>query len=121
MPNKNYNNGRAFEYRVRDYLYEQGAVQVIRAAGSHTKIDLTAFFPAMEGGVLLDPLDSWDDNPAVMPVKIPCVWMVQCKRDGRITKAEREEVRRIAHESGAQPYVFMTGPNGRGIDYKIIT
>jgi hypothetical protein len=40
MPNKNYNNGRAFEYRVRDYFKEHGKWEIFRSAGSHTKADL---------------------------------------------------------------------------------
>ncbi len=42
MPNSNYVNGRAMEYKARDFLTEQGYT-VIRAAGSKGKIDLCAF------------------------------------------------------------------------------
>jgi HJR/Mrr/RecB family endonuclease len=42
LPNKNYLNGRKFEYKIRDYFESKGYV-VIRSAGSHTPIDLVAF------------------------------------------------------------------------------
>lgn len=119
--NRNYNNGRAFEYRTRDHLYEQGAVQVIRSAGSHTKIDLTAFFPHEVGTRPIDNPSQLGPSILGMPVKIPCVWLVQCKRDGRITKAEREEVRRIAHEVGAQPYLAKIPDEGHGVEFILIT
>lgn len=41
MPNSNYVNGRAMEYKARQDLTEQGYT-VIRAAGSKGKIDLCA-------------------------------------------------------------------------------
>jgi Holliday junction resolvase len=42
MTNKNYVNGRNFEYRIRDMFIQKG-FNVIRSAGSHTPIDLVAF------------------------------------------------------------------------------
>lgn len=121
MATTNYSRGRAFEYAVRDYLYEQGAVQVIRAAGSHTKVDLTAFFPAQEGGIIVDPLETWDDNPAVMPVRVPCVWLVQCKTGGAVSKAELTELKEIAHKVGAQPYLAQKGKRGEGPNLTLVT
>ncbi len=45
----NYDAGRRFEYRVREDLRDNG-YEVIRSAGSKTKVDLLAFKP---GQVLL--------------------------------------------------------------------
>ena len=39
MVNRNYNNGRAFEYRVRDHFKAEG-FEVFRTAGSHSPADL---------------------------------------------------------------------------------
>lgn len=79
----NYNAGRRFEYRVRDHLTAEG-YDVIRSAGSKTKVDLVAFKP---GQVLL----------------------VQCKHNGRISPPERRELLRVAsHLPAAVPVVaFM--------------
>lgn len=65
-----YRSGRDFEYEVRDQLTDDG-YWVTRAAGSKTKVDLIA-------------------------IKAGQVLLVQCKRDGRISPAERAEVLRIA-------------------------
>lgn len=116
--NRNYQRGRAFEYKVRDYLYEQGAVQVIRAAGSHTKVDLTAFFPAVEGLQIIDPSDS---RSPLIPVKIPCVWLVQCKTGGAVSKAELTELKEIAEQAGASPYLAKQGKRGEGPDLTLVT
>ena len=75
-----YDAGRRFEYRVRDHLIAEG-YDVIRSAGSKTKVDLVAFKP---GQVLL----------------------VQCKVDGQIRPIERRELLRIAsHLPAAVPVV----------------
>lgn len=66
----NYDAGRRFEWEVRDQLEADG-YWVTRSAGSKTKVDLVAIKP---GQVLL----------------------VQCKRDGKISPAERSEVVRVA-------------------------
>lgn len=91
----NYERGRAFEYRVRDALKDKGAVYVMRAAGSHTKADLAAFFDT----------HGWS----------PVVWLVQCKRDGRLPAAEREELVSIARQTGTRPMLAQAGPKGRGV------
>lgn len=41
MPNKNYLRGRAYEYKAKKYLEEQGYT-VVRTAGSHGPWDLIA-------------------------------------------------------------------------------
>lgn len=66
----NYDAGRRFEWETRDALIGDG-YDVIRSAGSKTKVDLAAFKP---GQVLL----------------------VQCKRDGRCSPAERADLLRVA-------------------------
>jgi len=42
MTNKNYNRGRAFEYRVKRFLENRGYM-CFRSAGSHSVADLIAF------------------------------------------------------------------------------
>lgn len=42
MPNKNYINGRAKEYRIMNSLKKQGYTPVLRSAGSHSPIDIIA-------------------------------------------------------------------------------
>jgi Holliday junction resolvase len=65
-----YEGGRAFEYETRRHL-EANGYWCARAAGSKGKADLIAI---KDGEVLI----------------------VQCKRDGRCSAAERLEVHRIA-------------------------
>lgn len=65
-----YAAGTAFEHVVRNDLHANG-YWVMRSAGSKTKVDLIAIKP---GQILL----------------------VQCKRDGRISPAERVELLRVA-------------------------
>lgn len=65
-----YDAGRRFEWATRNRLAGDG-YDVVRSAGSKTKVDLVAFKP---GQVLL----------------------VQCKADGRAAPAERVELLRLA-------------------------
>ena len=44
MPNKNRRKGDSYEYRARDDLYREGAIEVHRAAGSFGVFDLWALF-----------------------------------------------------------------------------
>ena len=41
MPNKNYINGRRFEYHIRDHWRGRGAI-AFRSAGSHSPYDVIA-------------------------------------------------------------------------------
>jgi len=66
MPNKNYNSGRNFEYRVKKYLESKGYL-VFRSAGSHSIADLIAF-----------PKSSWQFSTL----------LIQCKHHGKISKVE---------------------------------
>lgn len=65
-----YHRGRAFEHAVRAQLVADG-YDVIRSAGSKTKIDLVAFKTAQ-------------------------VLLVQCKLDGRCSPAERVALLRVS-------------------------
>lgn len=103
----NYERGRAFEYRVRDKAYAMGAVAVVRSAGSKTKIDLLILWPALE---------SYTEWPPVGEV-----WMVQCKRDGKLPADEREALLKLAETTGHSAYHASTGPNGRGVEFAPIT
>jgi len=102
----NYERGRAFEYRVRDKLYDMGAAAVVRSAGSKTKIDLVALFDIIESPTV------WGASGDV--------WLVQCKRDGRLPAAERDALLDIAERTGASAYHAHTGPNGRGVEFTTI-
>jgi Holliday junction resolvase len=66
----NYDNGRRFEWAVRDHLARDG-YDVFRSAGSKTKVDMTA-------------------------VKTGQLLFVQCKRDGKISPAERVKLLQLA-------------------------
>jgi Holliday junction resolvase len=66
----NYDNGRRFEWAVRDHLIADG-YDVFRSAGSKTKVDMTA-------------------------VKTGQLLFVQCKRDGKISPAERAKLLQLA-------------------------
>lgn len=72
----NYARGRAFEYRVRDYLITLGYV-VLRSAGSHTPIDLIAIFG--DGEILF----------------------VQCQRRKSMPQAKVDELIKIARRAQA--------------------
>ena len=89
----NYERGRAFEYRVRDWCKENGAVAVIRAAGSHGPADVVAFWR--------------HDRP----------WFIQAKRDGKLPVAERELMLQILRQIDVKMYLAQPGPNGRGVQF----
>lgn len=87
----NYRRGADFERRVRDHLQDTYHFAYVgRIAGSHTVADLVA-------------------------LGYREVWLVQCKRDGRISAAERELLCDVAREAGAHAVIARTGKNGRGI------
>jgi Holliday junction resolvase len=103
----NYQRGADFERRVRDKLYGLDAVAVVRSAGSRSKIDLVALFPA------LDSYMTWPTQGDV--------WIVQCKRDGKLPADERDALLSIADATGTYAYLAHTGPNGRGVEFSPIT
>lgn len=87
----NYERGRQFEYRVRDKLKSMGALEVIRAAGSHTVVDIVALFPF---GVTR---------------------LVQCKRDRRLSKSERERILSLASGAHVTAWLAYQGARGEGV------
>lgn len=90
-----YRSGAEFERAVRAHLIADG-YEVIRSAGSKTKIDLVVFKPGQ----------------AVF---------VQCKRDGRISPAERVELLRLASYIGALPVVAWKQVGRSAIHYWRLT
>jgi holliday junction resolvase Hjr len=90
-----YDDGRRFEWKVRDALEADG-YDVIRSAGSKTKVDLVAFKPGQ------------------------CV-MVQAKRDGKISPAERTELLRVAAHIAALPIVAWKVNGSSRIHYSRLT
>lgn len=84
-PNPEYNRGARFERRVRDYLAKKGWV-VIRSAGSRSPVDLVA----ARGGEVL---------------------VIQCKRDGSSSLAERCQLYTVAGEFEARP-IIAEAPGG---------
>ena len=60
----NYARGADFERKVRDHYYQRGASLVVRAAGSHTPVDLVVLYPNGD------------------------IDLIQCKRDGKLPAAE---------------------------------
>jgi Holliday junction resolvase len=88
-----YQRGQNFEHQIRKHLAGHG-YEVLRSAGSKTKIDLVGF---KRGEILL----------------------VQCKRDGRCPPGERAELLRIAALVGAVPLVAgATGPRGARVEFR---
>ena len=101
MTRTNYQRGRDFEYRTRKKLLDNGAVYVMRAAQSKGAADLLALLPHRGScGTFHD---------------VANVWLIQCKRDGRLPKKEREVLLDIAARTGTIPVLAKTGPNGRGV------
>lgn len=98
MPNRNYQAGRALEYKTAADLEANGYTIVCRAAGSHGRADVIAQKP----GELL---------------------YVQCKADGKISPADRAALTAMAREVGAVPlvaYLAVTGPRGgRTVAYRL--
>jgi Holliday junction resolvase len=86
-----YETGRRFEYRVREYLVDNGYT-VVRAAGSkgNSKIDLVAIKP----GQLL---------------------FVQAKSSGSLPPSEWDRITEVARWVDAIPLLAQAGPHRRGI------
>jgi Holliday junction resolvase len=93
-----YARGTAFERTVRTALRDDG-YEVIRSAGSKTKIDLVA----IKRGELL---------------------FVQCKINGLCPPAERARLRDLAGMAGALPVVAYSHKEGRAaavVRYRLLT
>jgi Holliday junction resolvase len=80
----NYSRGADFERRVQKY-FEKAGFFTIRSAGSHSLIDLVA----MKGGE---------------------VQLIQCKTDGALLVAERQQLKELAKDTGCQ--VFLISRQG---------
>jgi Holliday junction resolvase len=90
-----YQVGKRFEDKCRDHLRSEG-YEVLRSAGSKTKIDLVAIKP----GQLL---------------------FVQAKRDASIRPGEWDRLVDLAAMVGAIPVLACNGPAGRGVVYWRLT
>ncbi|WP_033307385.1 restriction endonuclease [Streptomyces iakyrus] len=86
-PRSNYARGRDLEHRVRAHLREEG-YEVLRTAGSKSKVDLVAIKP---GQILL----------------------VQCKRSGALPPAEWNALWDLAQMIGAVPVLAEQLARGR--------
>lgn len=103
----NYQRGRQFEYRTRDKLLKNGAVYVMRAASSKGAADLIALWP----------VNGWLGPLGGTFHVYPRAWLVQCKRDGKLPRAERETLVEIAAQTGATPVLARVPKAGRGVEF----
>jgi hypothetical protein len=44
-------------------------------------------------------------------------WVIQCKRDGRLPRDEREALLDICEETGFPAFLAKAGPKGRGVEF----
>lgn len=96
MPNRNYVNGRSFEYRVRD-LFEAKGYFVMRSAGSRTPVDLVAL---KDGEILL----------------------IQCKRHGVIGSEDINILRAVSLQcSGKALLAEIPKGKTRGVEINEVT
>lgn len=107
----NYQRGRAFEYRTRDRLKKDGAVYVMRAAQSKGEVDLLALWSRHER--IYDA--TFGNYTIEHPRRAP--WLVQCKRDGRLSARDEIELVALAEATGSIAILAKTGPKGRGIEF----
>lgn len=87
MPNKNYQRGRRFEYKIKNKLESLGFV-VLRTSGSHGFADLVAL----------------KDN---------IVYFMQLKYGAPITKAEQQKMYNIMNHNGWGSYIHFMIVHGR--------
>lgn len=92
MANKRYVSGRNFEYRVQRIL-EKGGWLVLRSAGSHGVFDLIAVNGYITVGV-------------------------QCKANGRISKAEIGKMLEASRGKAIIPALALR--KGRGIEWRLV-
>lgn len=101
----NYQRGRQFEYRARDKALKLGASYVMRAASSKGAADLIVLWPSR---VMETPKGV---------AYVPTVWLVQCKRDGKLPKLEREDLLALGVETQAIPVLARVPKAGRGVEF----
>lgn len=102
----NYQRGRAFEYKARDKALKLGAEYVMRAASSKGLADLIVLWPFVDTAI---------------QAYCPRVWLVQCKRDGRLPKDEEAELVATASNTGAIPVLARVPKSGRGVEFIDLT
>jgi len=64
MPNKNYQRGRAYEYKEKK-IWEEMGYFVIRSAGSHSLFDLVAFPITKRGSIAFIQVKSGRHSPTI--------------------------------------------------------
>lgn len=67
--NKNYNNGRAKEYRIRDRLLSEGYLETVRTAGSHGRFDVIAIDPVNKRIMLVQSKGGKSQKTAIRAVE----------------------------------------------------
>lgn len=108
MPNRNYQKGTRFEHKVISHLAgnEREGIEglgytVVRAAGSKgdSKADLIAFHPTLP------------------------ILLIQCKIDGKISKAEWDRLYEVAswYPAVCVPVLASNGLKGRGVTWVRLT
>lgn len=113
----NYERGRAFEYRTRKRLTEMGAEYIMRAASSKGAADLMVLWPKKE---MLWAVQSLTATPVPKAtIVFPHAWLVQCKMDGRLPKAERETLVEIAAKTSALPVLASKNKKGSLVFHEI--
>lgn len=85
MVNKNYNRGRAFEYRVKKHLEKKGYF-VVRSAGSKSPFDLVAISRR---------------------VRYPDIMLIQCKYGTKIGKKERDNLYSMTNEFPRNVFIII--------------
>jgi Holliday junction resolvase len=95
-----YRRGADFERKVKQALEANGAVYVVRAAGSHGPADLIAFYD----------WDGWR----------PSVEFVQAKRNGKMSRADQWALHELATQCGAVPVLAYQGPRGTPVMFRVI-
>lgn len=114
----NYQRGRQFEYRARDKALKRGAVYVMRAASSKGAADLIVLWPPLIAVRLVEKDSGFSYE---MNERVPQAWLVQCKRDGKLPKTERETLLDIAGQTGATPVLARVPKAGRGVEFINLT
>lgn len=100
MPNRNYNKGRAYEYKIKK-RYEKLGYTVFRSAGSHSPADLVAVCP-----VVL--------RAATLHAPQTEVIFIQCKTSKKThcLVEDIEEFHQWARSLGCLGRFFVKGPDG---------
>ena len=91
----NYRSGADFERRAKAELVARGAL-VVRAAGSKGSIDLVAL---------------WHSG-------VPGPWLIQCKRDGKLSARAREELIVLARMYAATAFLCRSGARGQPPEFE---